>query len=130
MQSSISACIGLWRGYTLSSDGKELTIQTEIYKIKFNKIVCMSLRPASHVEQQDTDKEIRQAIHYKLLEYRTTPHSILAENYGTTIEIGPLYLPLRLSGDTKQLRGLEGYHIEGDYFAVTLICDEIIISKL
>ena len=129
MHTTITSCTGLWKSYNLSSDGKQLTIQTENCELYFKKIVCISLRPASDVEQLDTDKEIRQAIQYKLLENRATPRPILAESYGTTVEIGPAYLPLRVSGELKQLRELQGFHIEGDYFAVTLICREFTISE-
>lgn len=129
ISTTIASCIGSWKGYTLSGDGKRLMIQTEKCELHFDKIVCMSLRPASHVEQLDIDKEFRQAVCYKLLENRVVPHPILAESYGITVEIGPAYLPLRLSGEAKQLRELKGFHIEGDYFAVTLICRDFTISE-
>ena len=119
---NIADSIGLWKTYCISLDGKEFEIITERLRVNFRGILCISFRPASEVEQLDEDKEIRSAVQYRLLDHCVPPHPIISEAYGMTVEIGQPYLPLRISADAKQLRQLHGFHIEGDYLALTVIC--------
>ena len=119
----ISSIIGtLWKRYELSSDGKQFNFQTEQYILQFEGIIAIVLRPTSSVEQEDQDKEVQVAVEYRVVDHLVAPHPILAESYGSTVEIGPLYLPLRLSGQIALLRKFKAFHISAGLLDVTLVC--------
>ncbi len=124
----ISSIIGtLWKGYKFSSDGKQFNFQTEQYTLQFEGIIAIALRPASIVEQEDPDKEVQVAVQYRVAEHLVAPRRILAESYGSTVEVGPPYLPLRLSGELSQLRKFKAFHISASPLDVTLVCRTLIM---
>jgi len=126
---NVDDLIGSWNEYILSPTGKSLKIYTERGWFHFLGIKTINLEPAMDLEQSDLDKEIYQVSTYKSLakNYRVSQSSL--ENYGTTVEAGPPTLRARLTRESKELKGLLGFFIGGDYFSATLICREILVEK-
>jgi len=127
---TIDDITGSWHKYVLSPTGKSLTIYTERGTFQFCDIRAINILPASDVEQGDPEKEIYQASAYTKLEshHRASQNSL--ESYGVTVEVGPPTLLLRLTSESRHLKNLLGFFIDGDYFSVTLICQQLIIEEV
>ena len=101
----------------------------ETRQIKFIGIVCINLWPASRQEQTDEDKEIDEAISYRLTDHRVLHAPSIAHPQGTSVEIGPPHLRVYLQADWHTVRHLRGFYVRADCFSVTLICRDCEVSN-
>lgn len=123
-----------WLSYSISADGTELRLRTELGEVLFPGIEEIAVSPVSSaLQNHDDDKEIYVTRSYVLLENTINAREFfgpLASGV-TAVAIGPPAQPVIYnSADKKRLRNLRGYSFDGNYLSFTVICRPFVFTPL